>query len=251
MSPRWMRRQRQHHRERAHQQHERADRRERDVEERPSGVGPLDRLRFRVEQVGRDQAAEEQALRAEEHPHAELLVGEAGAGGGGRAQRLGVRPAISPCSVGGRGPAVLSQRAPPRSARGGLAAGSSAAAVRLGRRPSASVAVGAAGSWLVVVAVAVVAGLVVVGRLEAPSRRCRQQHERCRRATAQPEVEDQAVGDERQADGETSGQYDGDGRWTPRARRPAARRPRWRAMRTSPAVLVLAVLAVPELVERG
>ena len=120
----------QHHGERAHQQHERADRRERDVVElvraraRPAG-------RCLVEQVGGDQAAEEQALRAEEHPHRQLLVGDAGVGGVAVAvvADVGVGAGSSAAARRRRRSSGVSQRAqPPRRRRrvgvGGLGVGS-------------------------------------------------------------------------------------------------------------------------------
>ena len=68
-------RQCQHHCERAHEEHERTDRCERDVEDvagRRTGVETAP-----VDEVGRYQATEQQALRAQEGPHQELVVGDA------------------------------------------------------------------------------------------------------------------------------------------------------------------------------
>ena len=69
---------RQHHRQRAHQQHERAHRGERDVVDlrRPRRAG----VPAAVQHVGGDQAAEQQALAAEEQPHRHLVVGQPGGG---------------------------------------------------------------------------------------------------------------------------------------------------------------------------
>ena len=67
------RRECQHHRQRAHQEHERAHRRERYVEDvvRPNLAGGQPGL---GEHVGGDEGAEQQALRAQEQPHRQLVV---------------------------------------------------------------------------------------------------------------------------------------------------------------------------------
>src|SRR3972149_12148598 len=59
-----------HHRQRRHEQDERRDRGEGDVED--LGCGWSVARSSPVEEEGRDQGAEEQALRAEEHPHRHL-----------------------------------------------------------------------------------------------------------------------------------------------------------------------------------
>ena len=66
----------QHHGQRAHQQHEGADGRERNVEDF-LGEGPGQALPL-VDHVGRDQRAEEQALRPDERPESELPRSEPG-----------------------------------------------------------------------------------------------------------------------------------------------------------------------------
>ncbi len=73
------RRQRQDHGERAHEEHERTHRGERDVEDvGRQNVAIAPRL---VEQVRRDQRTEEQTLRRQEQPHRQLVVGDAGVRG--------------------------------------------------------------------------------------------------------------------------------------------------------------------------
>ena len=68
---------REHHRQRAHQQDERGDRRERDVEDlaRPGsllvGMAP-------IQEVGGDEGAEEEAVGGEEDPDRQLWAGDAG-----------------------------------------------------------------------------------------------------------------------------------------------------------------------------
>ncbi len=66
----------QHHRQRAHEKHEGADRCERDVVDL-GRVHPLESRPVRVQQVVGDQCAEEEELRAEEGPHPQLDVADA------------------------------------------------------------------------------------------------------------------------------------------------------------------------------
>ena len=64
-----------HHRERTHEQHERAHRRERDVVDL---IGlRTGRYTTLVEHVGGDESTEQQTLGSEEDPHAELVVRQA------------------------------------------------------------------------------------------------------------------------------------------------------------------------------
>src|SRR5690606_16386170 len=95
------------HGQRGHEEHEGADRRERDVEH----VGRAQALDAAVpqQQVGGDQTAEEEAVRGEEDPHRQLLGGDAGGGGGpagASASAASVPPSAtgwsSPWSCGGR-----------------------------------------------------------------------------------------------------------------------------------------------------
>ena len=69
----------QHHGERAHEQYEAADRGEGDVVDlvgaEPARVTPS------IEHVGGDETTEQQALAAQEHPHGQLVVAEAGGRG--------------------------------------------------------------------------------------------------------------------------------------------------------------------------
>src|SRR5690606_22575413 len=66
--------QRQHHQEAGHQQHERADGGERDVEH--VGGERADDAAVVIGEVGADQRTEEHAVRREEHPHQQLDVGQ-------------------------------------------------------------------------------------------------------------------------------------------------------------------------------
>ena len=67
----------QHHRQTAHEQDKRAQRGQFEVED-VEGIGSLPTLPM-VDEIGRQQGAEEHAIRPEEGPHQELAMGQAGA----------------------------------------------------------------------------------------------------------------------------------------------------------------------------
>ena len=137
-----------------------------------------------VEQVGRDQPAEQQALRPEEEPHPELGVRDARVRGGVSG---GVRG-----GVGGGGCRDVSQLPPPR---GHPARGHRHAVVAVG-----SADVGPVGLVVAVAVTAVVAARCVGcgGRLEREAVDPAEDDEAA--DDSEPEVEDDTGGDDRQAE---------------------------------------------------
>ena len=250
----------QRHRQRAHQQHERADRREWDVVEavrrRP------DTALWRYSRYVEISAPKSRHSGSEERPHGHLGVGDAG-----RRSAWWVSTGLRR-----RGPATVSarlDRSCPRR-RFGLIRPSLARRVarraapdhrrrirpRQLRRPRAALGQlpapaprrpGAASGWPLLLPRPRV-GLGIDGGLEGPGVQATEQHQDAADGH-EPQPVDLAVGDDRQPKAATSGQNEGEGMWT---WSPSGRGFWMKSAAVGdldqPARLVLGVLAVPEVV---
>ena len=207
----------QRHGERAHEEHERAHRGERDVEDLVRRRAPPTTA-VAQQQVGGDQGAEEQAVGAEEDPHAPASRWR----GRWRCVCTAWRRVDGGGGISHRRPPPRPRRPPARRWR--LASASSWSSWPWGGRSSSS-----------------------GGSRAQPDEAG---HHDSAADGREDQVEDQAVADERQAGGEHERPVRRRRQVGPRRRRPAWRpRRRWRP--APRAGLVLLVLAVPEVVELG